>query len=177
MRLAGFLGVLVVAASVLAGCSDGNGASGRTEDPDDSPGPSTIPRGPGATLTTASGAAVEGAQGTRCWQGAGFGGCVDYLSPVTNAQPLVAGPGEALTLGFTIRDPDQLRAAWMEAPAVTPATGGNTLAWPLPGPPPPLSDTERTLRAPGVPGRYVLLVSGVWQGQGDVTYGFFVEVP
>ncbi|MCE7927566.1 MAG: hypothetical protein DYG91_03565 [Chloroflexi bacterium CFX7] len=176
MRHALLAWLLFVVAALAAACSDTDAGDGGTGDPASSPAPAQVPEGPGATLSTASGAAVEGAQGTRCWQGSNFGGCVDYLSPVTNPQPLVVSPGEALTLGFAARDPDRLSLAWMQAPGSPTAAGGAAVSWVLREPPPALSASEKALRAPAGPGRYLLLVSGVWSAQGDVSYGFYVEV-
>ncbi len=179
MKVAGPLfafAVLISLGAVFASCSDGGGANGGGENPRDVRSPYAIPEGPGATLSSPSSGAVEGGKGTRCWNGPGPSGCVDHMSPVTNAQPLGVSPGEILTVGFTIRDPDQLKSAWMAAPQTAPTPAADQVSWALPEPPPALSPAEKTLKAPEAPGRYLLLVFGWWSGQGDVSYGFYVEV-
>ncbi len=171
-----FTGAFVISlGAVFVSCSPEDGANGGGENPRDVRSPYAIPEGPGATLSAPSGA-VEGGKGTRCWNGPGPSGCVDYMSPVTNAQPLVVSPGETLTVAFTIRDPDQLKAAWMPAPPGAAAPAADQVAWALPEPPPALSASEQALKAPEAPGRYLLFVFALWSGQGDVSYGFYVEV-
>lgn len=138
-------------------------------------GPPQMPVVPGATLTTAASGAVEGGKGTRCWSGPGYGGCIDYVSAVTNERPLVVAAGELLTVSFT-SGPDDISAAWMAAPPGSPTPNSDGVMWSSSEPLPQLAPATATLIAPRDPGRHILLVWARWHGQGDVSFGFYIEV-
>jgi hypothetical protein len=127
-------------------------------------------RVPVATLRASSGREVRGGTGTRCWARV----CAESSGPVTNSVPLQVGVDERLTLSFDAGQPSSLASAWVPAAAQAPSTVSDGSVWP--GIKPELTKQDA---GPIVPeagtGRFIYVVQAVWDGRGDVTYGFYVE--
>ncbi|HET7738996.1 MAG TPA: hypothetical protein VFK32_10520, partial [Tepidiformaceae bacterium] len=125
---------------------------------------------PGAVLTSAAGE-VDGAVGTRCWGGM----CIDMVGPVTQEAPHDVDAGETVSVEFGHGTPDEATYTWMRATDPPPAAANGERSWS--GLFPPVTEAAGTgLEAPDEPGDYVLIVFAVWQGEGDVSYGFYLRV-
>lgn len=173
--------VALLVALVLAGCSDDDdaesgdvqgGATATPSGPAESP--SVAP--PSAYLADSSGAAREGGTGTYCWRSADVQMCRDYFGPRTNVSPIEVATGARLHFTFDAGDPAEVKADWTPAAEMASSQAGEVLEW---GPRdaaayagPSYTDP---LTAPTEPGGYVLAVFARF-AEGDVTYGFYVEV-
>jgi hypothetical protein len=93
---------------------------------------------------------------------------------VTNAQPIVLARGQGFSVSFDAGPPLATSSAWIpvgEVPVSTDAEGivWQRLAYRL------TKDEPGQPVADPAPGTYVFLVHGIWQGRGDIVYGFLVE--
>ena len=163
-----------VAAFLLFGCSGAESAPGGSERKSAaaSGGPPGVDP-PGARLI-AGGVATEGGIGTRCWGDS----CVDMVGPVTNIDPIALDANGSFTIELDQGTADELSVTMYDVDGATPAVLAGELAWPLdPGTAAPVggaSGSPNTI--PAEPGLYVLSVFANWQGKGDVTYGWYIEV-
>jgi hypothetical protein len=163
----------VVAAFLLFACSDrGPSSNDATATPVDPESPSAVPEfeaPPGATLVIPGRAPVDGGIGTYCWDGF----CRDLAGPVTNAAPIpMAGDGP-FEIDFEHGDPDQVQLTWFEAPGTAPQLQNGFLPWSIS---PATGERLDGFEAMPEPGLHLLSVFAVWEGEGDVTYGWYVEV-
>ena len=121
--------------------------------------------------------------GTYCWSSAAAGMCVDKIGLPTIRDPLIATSPVAARLTLPLADiPTQLVFS------VFPASEGNEvkldeggeefLYWmPAEGLSRELAlETSQEVTLELDPGLYVFYVFAVWEGKGDVSYGFLVEV-
>ena len=171
--IAAMIASFAVAVFLLFGCSDsetsaeaaatGTPSSTPTEGP---PSPDSL-GAPGATLTSSQ-ETVAGGIGTRCWAGA----CIDYTGPVTNADPLELSPGEAFNIEFEEATPAEFVLSLYPAPTTTPTPENGTLSWSID----PSTSTTTDAVAPAEPGRYIISAFARWDGKGDISYGWYVEV-
>jgi hypothetical protein len=171
LRVAGLAAILALFLAAAAACSStAADDDGRRPTPDNA-GPQ-ITEPPAADLEDASGNLTRGAPGTRCWGGL----CIDFLSPVTQADPATVRRGETLDVVFEAGPPAEVVHSWHQATSPAPAPGNNGVrSW---GAMMPITSETGTIAAPGEPGTYVLIVFARWDApvRGDVTYGFYIEV-
>jgi hypothetical protein len=161
------LAVVAAFAIFAAACGDDGEAPapGQTASPTSGVPVSTPP--PGASLSV-GGASIDGGIGTHCWSGF----CRDYTGPITSPLLSQVAPGEAFTLSFQQGTPTEVVISWYKAPAPPPPAHG-VLAWSLD---PRTATRAERAEAPAEPGLYVLSVFARWDGKGDVTYGWYIEV-
>lgn len=138
------------------------------------PGPGGLPAPPSAYLKDSSGKAVEGFTGTYCWQQGQQGGmCVDYSPWGTSKALIPLRAGQPLEFVFDAGQPREAKVRWLAVDKATPRDHGDSFDWTpqdyKPG------EMAATLAAPADPGRYALEVFTLFR-EGDVTYGFYVEV-
>jgi hypothetical protein len=170
---------------MVAGCSDQE-PEGRVESPATATATATptVVRGqpggvspPSAYLLDASGTPVEGGTGTYCWKLGSQGMCRDFAGPRTNVEPFPLAPASSLEFEFDAGVPREVTVDWTPAEDMQSSPGeDNSLDW---GPRdaasyegPAYADS---LTAPVEPGLYVLAVFVLFP-EGDVTYGFYIEV-
>lgn len=136
---------------------------------------------PPATITINSATQVAGIA-TYCWQEGNSGLCADAAGVATPQEPLRTSAPVSVTLRLPLDiAPSTL---FLDVQPVTPADHIESTAqgyqwWNIYP-----SETRRDLPLQQVqdinlqvaPGQYVILVQASWQGIGDVTYGFFVQV-
>ena len=137
---------------------------------------------PPATITINSATQIAGIA-TYCWQEGNTGLCADAVGVATPREPLRTNAPVSVTLRLPLdKAPSNL---FLDVQAVTLADRIESTAqgyqwWNI-----YRSETRRDLLLQQVqdinlqvdPGQYVMLVQANWEGIGDVTYGFFVEVP
>ena len=102
--------------------------------------------------------------------------CIDMIGPVSNRDALTLGPSEGFVIIFEAGPPTAVYEGWSGADGSGELTAGGERLWKdvVPGaamvkaggPRPPLQ-----------PGRYVYMVFAQWQGKGDVSYAWYVEIP
>lgn len=168
----------VALAALLFGCADSSpGADTPTpgSTPTETP---TIPTGdpgtpapvPGLFVVDESGNGAGAVAGTRCWGG----GCVDYIGPLTNAQPVTFAAGDQLQWqaeGGTI---ESLAHGWTPAGAgSSEPTSDGRLVWRLDDGP---DFSEGDIAVPSEPGDYVLQLFARYTNGGDVLFGLYVTV-
>ena len=110
------------------------------------------------------------AQGTRCWANR----CVDYVGPVTNAEPFFLPIGASYMVRIDGPQPTKVGQLWTRAPAEVPVADGGMRTWSMP--PDPGVGSGQPSRAPATPGDYLLLVEAFWPGGRDISYGFYVSL-
>ena len=174
----------LLAALVLAGCS---GTDQATSDPTATPTAtptSTVTRGQPAIVTPPSGYlkdingnAVEGGTGTFCWpQPNNAQLCADLFGTRTNATAIPIEAREDVELVFDAGTPREVNLDWTPADEMESSPQGPNLDW---GPKDGANYTgpsyTQSRAAPTEPGLYVLAVFTLFP-EGDVTYGFYVEV-
>ncbi|MEX0783781.1 MAG: hypothetical protein WD557_14145 [Dehalococcoidia bacterium] len=172
-----FAASLFVVLLLVAGCSDQdepNRATPTATDVARNPGDFAQP--PSAYLKDAAGNAVEGGTGTFCWRVADVAQCRDYSGPRTNVDPLELEAGSIVEFVFDAGTPREVSLDWTPAGEMTSSGQGATLDW---GPKdaanyrgPSYIDAAT---APTERGLYVLAVFTLFP-EGDVSYGFYVEV-
>jgi hypothetical protein len=109
--------------------------------------------------------------GTRCWGS----GCVDMVGPLTVPTPMVLRAGESLTASFDAGRPTTAQFTWAASPRKQNSAVAGLVAWEPAG----LAGGQVVslpLRAPDVPGDYLLTVFTTWQGKGDISYAWYVRV-
>ena len=132
----------------------------------------TIKPPPKAVLRTSGGREVAGGAGTRCWDGM----CIDMVGPVSNPDALTLVASEGFVITFEAGPPTAIYEAWRGAPGTgEPATSGERL-WKDPAPPVTMVKAGGP-RPPLQPGRYLYMVFAQWQGKGDISYAWYIEVP
>ena len=137
-------------------------------------GPSAFAVPPSAYLKDSSGTAVEGFTGTYCWQQAQQGGaCADYSPWGTSKSLIPLRAGQPLDFVFDAGTPREARVRWLGVDNAVPRDFGDSLDWTPQDYSPGEMATE--LVAPLATGRYALEVFTLFR-EGDVTYGFYVEV-
>ena len=170
-----------VSVGVLVSADDDGGApdADRTATPgakqtEEAPGNAipTIKPPPKAVLRTADGLEVAGGAGTRCWDRM----CLDMVGPVSNPDPFTLGPSENFTISYEAGPPTAIYETWRAAAGPGELTASGERLWKdvIPdgamvkagGPRPPLQ-----------PGRYLYMVFVQWQGKGDISYAWYIEVP
>lgn len=142
----------VLAAAALVACSGGSGS----------------PEAPSLFLRLPGGDMADAGVGSGCWKGR----CLSISGPVTGAEAVALPPSASLALSFEAGLPSRMSADWYQAPEAPAADASGNLIWPVPSGPAVLQGT----RAPAAAGRYLFLVQAHWEGQGDLAYGFYVEV-
>ncbi len=173
MKLFGFAVLLLLLLAVACSPRDGGGApSTKTVEP--SPSAETTRRGPTlapvpGAFATAGGRTVRGGDGSRCWGTL----CVDMVGPITNVHPLVMKPREAVALDFEGGTPTTVSLTWRPVTGPLPSPGPQGRVWMAGLSPSPAGATRE---APSAPGDYVLDVFAVWQGRGDISFGFYIRV-
>lgn len=176
MRLA-----LLALCCSLAGmaCSANDGSSGgaaTTATPSGTPTstrPGAFVSPPSAYLKDSSGTPVEGFTGTFCWQQGQGGMCADYSPWGTNKTAIALRAGQSLEFVFDAGLPRDAKVRWLRVDSVTPRDLGGALDWTPTDP--KLEPLVADLKAPTTAARYALEVFTLFP-QGDVTYGFYVEV-
>ena len=173
MNLFAFAVLLLLPLAVACSPRDGGDALS-TETTEPSPpaeaprqGPTLAPV-PGA-FATAGGKTVRGGDGSRCWGTM----CVDMVGPITNVEPLVVKPRETVPLDFEGGTPTTVSLTWMPVAGPPPTPGPQGRVW-MGGL--SLSSAGTTREAPSAPGDYVLNVFAMWQGRGDISFGFYIRV-
>ena len=131
---------------------------------------------PAATLQAQAGARVEAGKGTYCWSSSNYRECKEFVAPVTNVDPLIAAPGETLTLEFSQGMPDGLSSGWAKAVGAVPPPVAGVRVWNGDQPRTQVSPSGLQLEAPRDAGAYVLGVFAKWEAVGDIMYGFYVDV-
>ncbi|MGD9935601.1 MAG: hypothetical protein AB7T37_18035 [Dehalococcoidia bacterium] len=148
-------------------------ASGATS----APGPTLTPAPTSPPATTAPPAAalvygitpVVGEAGTRCWDRV----CIDFVGPVTPELPLVVDAARPFTLSFAAGDPDEVALSWYAALVPMPVAANGQRSWSID----PRSASRATaLVMPAEPGQYIFSVFARWDGLGDVTYSWLIDV-
>ncbi len=164
--------VFLALAFVLAACSSrvSSDDPATPETPDGSSAPRLEPV-PAAHLRDGSGNRITGAAGTRCWGRM----CVDMVGPITPANPTRVRPNERLEVTNDAGAPTEAQYAWLPAPDPAPTTISGERAWSglFPRENQPWATSVTT---PQAPGRYVLIAFAQWQGRGDISYGWYLEV-
>ena len=137
-------------------------------------GPSAFPAPPSAFLKDPSGNAVEGFTGTYCWQVSQRGDvCADYSPWGTSKSLIPLRSGQPLDLIVDAGTPREVKLRWLVVDNAVPQDFGSSLDWTPQDYRPGEMATE--LVAPRAAGRYALEVFTLFR-EGDVTYGFYVEV-
>lgn len=124
---------------------------------------------PFAVLRTADGIAVHGGLGTYCWRSGQQGLCVDMIGPITNVDPIRLAVGELYTLDFETVQPTSIEQSWIDVAGATGQPMGGERAWTDPR-------MQHLDGPPTTPGRYILSLFTRWDGYGDVSYGFYIEL-
>ncbi len=124
---------------------------------------------PFAVLTTSTGTAVQGGIGTHCWFDGQRGVCVDMIGPITNVDPIRLAVGELYTLDFETLQPTSIEQTWIAVGGVTDQVIAGERAWTEPR-------IQHLDGPPTTPGRYILSLFTRWDGYGDVSYGFYIEL-
>jgi hypothetical protein len=162
-----------IAAFLLFACSGAESSPGSTTataSQGASPRPQPEYEDPlGATLQIAGAAPLQGGIGTYCWDGF----CCDLAGPVTNVDPIPMAPGASFELQFAHGDPDEVQLTWFAAPESVPQPQNGFLAWSIN---PTTGEQLDGFEAVPEPGVYILSVFALWEGVGDVSYGWYVEV-
>lgn len=168
---------------VLAACSDQDrdsagispSSDAATATPTTSQGGPAIAAPPSAYLKDRVGTAVEGGTGTYCWRSASLMQCVDYTGPRTNVNPIPVAGGEIVELVFDAGSPRDVKLWWVPAEEWK-ASGQGPLDWSPKDAAtyhgPQYTDSRS---APSQPGLYVLSAFTLFP-EGDVSYGFYVDV-
>jgi hypothetical protein len=168
----------LLVALLLLGCSDRDEdlpAEDRRPDTPTPAGPALMDPPPGY-LIDSSGARVEGGIGSSCWRRAGVQACRDYFGVRTNATRVSLEAGAQLAFEFEAGTPTDLSVDWTPADALASTPSGDYLEWsPKDGANYRGPSYTDPLVAPEEPGLYVLAVFGFF-ADGDVVYGFYVEV-
>ncbi|MCA9829350.1 MAG: hypothetical protein R3B97_00350 [Dehalococcoidia bacterium] len=138
----------------------------QTPTPTNAPPPLTEP--PPAVLIYGT-TVVEGAAGTRCWVNV----CLDYVGPVTPEAPLSVEAGRGFTLNFAAGDPTETAVSWYAVSGPPAAARNGQRLWSIA---PTASRPVSVVEIPAEPGQYVLSVFARWEGRGDVSYGWYLEV-
>lgn len=164
---------------LAAGCSPTDDAqpSPEASTPTGTPrvsGPSAFAAPPSAYLKDVSGNAVEGFTGTYCWQQAQQGGaCADYSPWGTSKSLIPLRAGQPLDFIFDAGTPREANVRWLSVDNAVPRDFGSSLDWTLQEY--SAGEMSADLIAPLAAGRYALEVFTLFR-EGDVTYGFYVEV-
>jgi hypothetical protein len=165
------------AIALLSGCGGGKSeAAASTPAVSQQPGEILAPGladPPGASLVVGSGTSAGGI-GTHCWANA----CRDMVGPITGAALATMQDGEQAQIVFDEPDPNEVVYRWIAAPGPddTPRPSNGQLVWGTLGPE-AFTTPGASPEAPQEPGRYILVVFARWDGKGDVSYGWYVEVP
>jgi len=124
--------------------------------------------------------------GTYCWSGQTASGetvsaCADMIGIPTAPEPLIASSPVMARLSLPLAEPpSQLSLSAFQVSSVheLPDTAGEYRWWSFTeGFTSELSlQTSQEINLELEPGLYVFYVFAVWDGQGDVSYGFLVEV-
>ena len=179
IAVAVFAGGIFVGVLLSVGASDGAPTAQSTPPPDASRTETahgnaipTIKPPPKAVLRTAGGREVTGGAGTRCWDGM----CLDMVGPVSNPDAFTLKATEDFTVSYEAGSPTAVYEAWRGASGPGELTASGERLWKdiVPGvamaraggPRPPLQ-----------PGRYLYMVFAQWQGKGDISYAWYIEVP
>lgn len=85
----------------------------------------------------------------------------------------MAEAGRPFTLSFAAGDPDEVALSWYAAPAPMPAVANGQRSWSID---PRSASPAATLEMPAAPGQYILSVFARWDGLGDVSYGWLIDV-
>ncbi|MGE5595012.1 MAG: hypothetical protein ACM3S1_03130 [Hyphomicrobiales bacterium] len=157
------LAIVVLGLPALTACGGG--------DDDDAQATATGDDGdaPAVYLRNSSGDAEPLVAGTGCWSGK----CIDMAGPLTNVDPVPLHPGERVAFSFEAGVPDNFTVTWIEAPATAPAPEGDVRVW---GGLAPGAGGFSGTTAPSGPGKYIVVVFAQWEGQGDMSYGLYVDV-
>jgi hypothetical protein len=131
---------------------------------------------PSAYLRDAGGNPVEGGTGTYCWRQGSEAICIDLFSVRTNATPIPVPAGEDVEFVFDAGTPREVRLDWTSTDEMTSMPQGSNLDWgPKAGADYTGPSYTQSRTAPTEPGLYVLAAFALFP-EGDVTYGFYVEV-
>lgn len=130
----------------------------------------TVPP-PRSTLRSADGRELVAGIGTRCWGGV----CLDAVGPVSNVDPFPVARGQRLSISFAAGSPDQRVDRVFAAPS---ENGSRVLAdgrlWETFGGP---NAPAASALPPDLPsGRYVWVIQAFWNGKGDASYAFYIEI-
>ena len=162
--------------ALIVGCTAETPTVTPTDLPDtdplaDAPPPATLEIG--GTVQTAG-------VGTYCWSGASVAACVDKIGIPTAPDPLkTSSPVTALLTLPLEQPPTQVSLTiFPAADNELPDTFGGYRWWSfVEGYISMLEpQTEQDIQAELEPGLYIFYVFVVWEGKGDVSYGFLVEV-
>lgn len=179
------LGVAFVACSERREVTDGGAtpATGETA-PADPPtphdtnggGPGGVVRPPGVSLVTAVGV-FPGGIGTYCWREATDGLCIDFVGPISNADPIELDSGERVEVEYGAGPPAEAHIAWYAVDgSAREVTASGDLLW-TDHPPAFQEPVQRdSLVAPNAPGEYLVTIFAVYPGKGDAFYSFYVVV-
>ncbi|MGH2625954.1 MAG: hypothetical protein ACRDHY_04805 [Anaerolineales bacterium] len=171
----------LLAALLLVGCSDADPEETATGTATST---ATVIRGqpavvepPSGYLKDAGGKPVEGGTGTFCWpQFNNAQMCADLFGTRTNATPMALGAGEDVEFVFDAGLAREVNLAWTAADQLTSSQQGANLDWgPKDGANHAGPSYTQSRTAPTEPGLYVLAVFTRFP-EGDVTYGFYIEV-
>lgn len=169
-------------ALMLAACSDADGDDVRPTGETATATPTVAGGNPGAIsppsgyLKDETGNAIEGGTGTYCWRQSGAQMCRDYSGPRTNGTPIPIAAGEDVQFVFDAGTPTSVKVDWTPADEMTSSGQGGTLDWgPKDGANYSGPSYTDSITAPAEPGLYVLAAFTLFP-EGDVTYGFYVEV-
>ncbi len=120
--------------------------------------------------------AREGGTGTFCWEHRKGGLCADAFGPISNVTPIAILPGMTLEFVFDAGVPRDTSFQWFTTEDLDSREEGGIRAWgPKAGTSPTWPPYTEVRTAPTEPGLYVLSVFTLFP-EGDVTYGFYVEV-
>ncbi len=155
---------IAVALALLAGACSGDSTRAKPE------GDESMP--PAAFLRPPGGGAVEGTLGSYCWAVERKTICRD--SPIATpgaSVPLTARSGIAFS--FSGARPGSTSVSWLKALSGPSATKDGACEW--------ADDFDGDARdtgtnVPPTAGRYILSVFAAWDGKGDASYAWCVEV-
>lgn len=104
--------------------------------------------------------------------------CLDYIGPITNASPFALPAGESFTVAFEQGAPTETSESWIRFPAGSKpfAVGLDGATWSIDPSTFVPSPTPGTVPPGLAPGEYIYVVQGFWHNQGDVMYGFWLEL-
>jgi hypothetical protein len=147
--------------------------------------PALPDQGPSATFS-AGGQRLQMTPGTRCWTtgsqnnpAVAVSACIDYVAPVSNVDPLPVAPGAPFTIDFGAGQPSQLELTWGEVGNSTGTVNPQGLLW-FGGTTDP--DATRAggggndASVPTTPGRYLVTAFAQYDGRGDLSYAWYIEV-
>jgi len=165
-------GLAFVSAALLlvAACPDRNTEPlPATGTPTSAPDSSTPGPVPGLFLVAPDGAGTSAVPGTRCW----VNGCVDYVGPVTNPEPVVFPAGETLQWQAEGGTVTEFQHAWLPVEGVASTITSDGLRLWSTG----LGEmVGEPVRTPSEPGEYVLMVFTRYSNGGDVLFAAYIAV-